>query len=87
MKKLTKNPPKIINTPPKIESIVPSMFKEMGVKISYIGRSLDDPLRAIVIFQVPEYVLYDIFMNPETKPIVEASEHIYKVTKTTRWIS
>ena len=28
-----------------------------------------------------------IFMNPETKPIVEASGHIYEGTKITRWIS
>ena len=27
------------------------MFKEMGVKIFYIGKSLDDPQRATVIFQ------------------------------------
>ncbi len=53
----------------------------------YIGKSLDDPQRATVIFQGPENVLYDIFMNPETKPIVEASGHIYEGTKITRWIS
>ena len=64
-----------------------SMFKEMGVKTFYIGKSLDDPKRATVIFQGPENVLYDIFMNPETKPIVEASGHIYAGTKITRWIS
>jgi len=64
-----------------------SMFKEMGVKIFYIGKSLDGPQRATVIFQGPENVLYDIFMNPETKPIVEASGHIYAETKITRWIS
>ena len=52
-----------------------SMFKEMGVKTFYIGKSLDDPKRATVIFQGPENVLYDIFMNPETKPTVEASGH------------
>jgi len=64
-----------------------SMFKEMGVKTFYIGKSIDDPKRATVIFQGPENVLYDIFMNPETKPIVEASGHIYAGTKITRWIS
>ena len=64
-----------------------SMFKEMGVKTFYIAQSLDDPQRATVIFQGPENVLYDIFMNPETKPIVEASGHIYLGTKITRWIS
>ena len=64
-----------------------AMFKEMGVKTFYIGKSLDDPQRATVIFQGPENVLYDIFMNPETKPIVEASGHIYAGTKITRWIS
>ena len=63
------------------------MFKEMGVKTFYIGKSLDDPQRATVIFQGPENVLYDIFMNPETKTIVEASGHIYDGTKITRWIS
>ena len=64
-----------------------SMFKEMGVKTLYIGKSLDDPKRATVIFQGPENVLYDIFVNPETKTIVEASGHIYEGTKITRWIS
>ena len=63
------------------------MFKEMGVKTFYIGKSIDDPQRETVIFQGPENVLYDIFMNPETKPIVEAAGHIYAGTKITRWIS
>ena len=64
-----------------------SMFKEMGVKTFYIGKSLNDSQRATVIFQGAENVLYDVFMNPETKPIVEASGHIYAGTKITRWIS
>ena len=64
-----------------------TMFKEMGVKTFYIGKSLDDPQRATVIFQGPENTLFDIFMNSETKPIVEASGHIYDGTKITRWIS
>ena len=63
------------------------MLREMGVKTFYIGKSLDDPQRATVIFQGPENALYDIFVNPETKPIVESSGHIYKVTKITRWSS
>ena len=64
-----------------------TMFKEMGVKTFYIGKSLDDPQRATVIFQGPENVLHDIFMNPETKSIVEASGYIYAGIKITRWIS
>ena len=36
------------------------MFKEMGVETFYIGKLLDDPQRATVIFQGPENVLYDI---------------------------
>ena len=48
-----------------------AMFREMGVKTFYIGRSLEDPKRATVIFQGPKNVLFDIFKNPETKPIVE----------------
>ena len=63
-----------------------TMFKEMGVKTFYIGKSLDDPQRTTVIFKDQKH-LYDIFMNPETKPIVEASGHIYEGTKITRWIS
>ena len=82
----------LINTYEEYESYMNAkeqqkMFKEMGVKTFYIGKSLDDPKRATVIFQGPENVLYDIFMNPETKPIVEASGHIYAATKITRWIS
>ena len=63
-----------------------AILNEMGVKIFYLGKSLDDPTRAAVMFQGPENVLYDIFMNPETKPIVEASGHIYEGTKITRWL-
>ena len=37
-----------------------TMFKEMGVKTFYIGKSLDDPQRATVISQGLENVLYDI---------------------------
>ncbi len=62
-----------------------AMFKEMGVKTFYIGKSLDNPTRAVVMFQGPENVLYNIFINPEIKPIVEASGHIYESTKITRW--
>ena len=64
-----------------------TMFKEMGVKTFYIGKSLDDPQKATVIFQGTENVLYDIFMNPKTKPIVEASGNIYARKKIIRWIS
>ena len=64
-----------------------SMFKDMGVKTFYIGKSLDDLQRTNVIFQGSENVLYDIFINPEKKPIVAASSHIYAGTKITRWIS
>ena len=62
-----------------------AMFNEMGVKTFYIGKSLDDPTRATVMFQGPENVLYNIFINPETKPIVEASGHIYEGTILTSW--
>ena len=64
-----------------------AMFREMGVKTFYIGRSLEDPKRATVIFQGPKNILFDIFKNPETKPIVEASGHIYEGTIINRWIS
>ena len=64
-----------------------TIIKEMGVKTYYIINFLDDPQRATEIFQGPGNVLYDIFMNPETKPIVEASGNIYERTKFTRWIS
>ena len=64
-----------------------AMFKEMGVKTFYIGKSLEDTERATVIFQGPINVLFDIFNNPETKPIVEASGHIYEGTIINRWIS
>ena len=63
-----------------------AMFNEMGVEIFFLGKSLDDPTKATVMFQGPENVLYDIFINPKTKPIVEASGHIYEGTKITRWV-
>ena len=63
------------------------MFKEMGVKIFYIDKTLDNPQRATVIFQGKDNVPYDIFIYPETKSIVEASGHIYEGTKITCWFS
>ena len=62
-----------------------AMFTEMGVKTFYIGKSIDEPTRATVMFQGPKNVLYDVFTNPQTKKIVEASGHIYEGTKITRW--
>ena len=64
-----------------------AMFKEMGAKTFYIGKSLEDTKRATVMFQGPKNVIFDIFNNPETKPIVEASGHIYEGTLINRWIS
>ena len=64
-----------------------AMFDQMGVTVFYIGVSKDDPGRATVMFQGSENVLYDIFMNPDTKPIVEASGHIYDGTVVTRWLA
>ncbi len=64
-----------------------AMFTEMGVKTFYIGKSINEPKRATVMFQGPENVLYDVFINPQTKSIVEASGHIYEGTKITRWVS
>ena len=58
-----------------------TMFREMGVNKIYIGKSLVDSQRAKGIFQGPEDFLHDIFMNPETKPIVEVSGYIYEGTK------
>ena len=63
------------------------IFKEMGVKTFYIPKSLSDPQKVNLIFQGRGNVLYDIFMNPETKPIFEASIHIYAGKKITLWIS
>ena len=64
-----------------------AMFEEMGVKTFYIGKSLEDPKRATVMFQGPKNVLFDIFNNPEIIEVVEASGHIYEGTIINRWIS
>ena len=64
-----------------------NIFKEMREKTFYIGKSLNDPQSASVIFQGPENVLSEIFMSPENKPIIEASGHIYAGTKITSWSS
>ena len=64
-----------------------AMFANMGVKTFYSGVSKDDPGRATVMFQGPENILYDTFMNPETKPVVEASGHFYDGTGITRWLA
>mgnify|MGYP001460702390 FL=1 len=59
----------------------------MGVKTFYIDECIGDSKRATVMFEGAENVLYNIFISPETKPIVEASRNIYKETKITRWIN
>ena len=64
-----------------------AMFSEMGVKIFYLGVSHGNPNRATVMFQGQENVLYNIFMNPRTKAIVEASGHVYEGTVITRWLA
>lgn len=61
-------------------------FKKMGVNISYIEKSLDDPKKTTVMFQGSKNVLYDIFINPETKTIFEASGLSYEGIKITRWV-
>ena len=48
-----------------------------------MGECIGDPKRATVIFEGPENVLSNIFISPGTKPIVEASGHIYEETKIT----
>ena len=53
----------------------------MVVKTFYIGKSLDNPLIAILIFQGSKNVLYDILIKTEIKEIVEASGHIYESTR------
>tara|TARA_Y100000589_G_scaffold188388_1_gene178306 strand:+ start:122 stop:406 length:285 start_codon:yes stop_codon:yes gene_type:complete len=64
-----------------------AMFKEIGVKTFYIAKSLEDPKRATVMFQGPKNVLFDIFNNQETIPVIESSGHIYEDTIINRWIS
>ena len=63
------------------------MFKGIGIKTFYIAKSLYYTKSATVIFPGPVNILFDIFANPETKTIVEASGHIYKDTKITRLVS
>ena len=63
------------------------MFAQMGVSTFYIGFCKADPKRATVMFQGPENVLHDVFINPETKPVGEASGHVYDGTVITRWLA
>ena len=62
-----------------------AMLAQMGVKTFFIGVSKDDLKRATAMFRTRN-VLYD-FTSPDTKPIVEASGHIYEGTVITRWLS
>ncbi len=57
------------------------MFEEMGFKTFYILKLLDDPQRTNAIFQGQENLPYDIFINLETKPIIEALGDIYSGIK------
>ena len=63
------------------------MFAQMGVSIFYIGVNQADSTRATVMFQGAENVLYNIFTSSDTKPIVEASGHVYDGTVITRWLA
>ena len=63
------------------------MFKQMGVKTLCMGACKYDRKRATVISQGPEDVLYDVFVNPKTKPVMEASGHICEGTLITRWVA
>jgi len=45
------------------------------------------PKEQPLCFKGPVNTCYEIFVNPETKPIVEASGHIYEGTIINRWIS
>ena len=58
-----------------------AMFKEMGVKTFYIVKSIDDPKRAIVMFQGPKNVLYDIFINPKQNQSLKLLIIFVKVQK------
>ena len=37
-----------------------------------MGECIGDPKKATVNFEGPEYVIFNIFISPEAKPIVEA---------------
>ena len=63
------------------------MFREVGVKTFYIGECRGDSKRQTVMFEGLKNILYNIFVSPETKPIVETSGQIYEETKITRWIN
>ena len=58
----------------------------MAIKTFYIGKSLDDPKKATVMFQDSKIVLYDFFIYPKTKPVFEASGHLYEGTKIINWL-
>ena len=58
-----------------------TIFKEMGVKTFYIGKSIDIPQKATIIFQRLENFLYDIYMITQSKFIFVASGHTYPIQK------
>lgn len=45
------------------------------------------PQEGYRVFQGSEDVLYDVFVNPKTKPVMEASGHISEGTLITRWVA
>ena len=47
-----------------------AMFKEMGVKTFYIGKSLEDPKRATVMFQGPVNTCYGVSYTHLTLPTI-----------------
>jgi len=46
----------------------------IDIKIFYIRKSLDDPTRAIVMFQGFENVLHHILMNPKQNQLLKPQE-------------
>ncbi len=56
-----------------------AMLEEIRVKIFYMGKSMEDPKRATLMFQGAENVLYDIFTNPKIKKLLKPQVIFMKV--------
>ena len=54
------------------------MFKEMGVKIFYIGECREGPKKTTVMIEETEKVLYDMFTNQKKDYFLSLCSYLWR---------
>tara|TARA_Y100001968_G_scaffold328747_1_gene376516 strand:+ start:699 stop:998 length:300 start_codon:yes stop_codon:yes gene_type:complete len=61
------------------------MLNSLGIVPLYRGLNQDDSSRAIVIFQAKKGIALQMWLNKDSKKMIESSGHIYSETEITHW--